>query len=396
MTYKRVLMPAALTVSSLESTLYREIRPLSRRALLLDLSPCQFMEVPVLLHLISFLKKRLAWNLPTSLRLPKSQSVLDFLQIWRFPEAFVEATGTDLNQICEGTNSDYFDNPPPETRARYAGRLVHTDDGWERLLSMRYLEINTFHRQLRLFNSSLALTEAAKWKHIGDVLHRALRGPGNLFASRIVYEALMNAVRHPGASLIQTASYLRWPKNEEDGSGFFTISFWDDGLSIVGTLRTALQSGRSIRPVYNLGIQASYRIRYQEGYGAISEPEIVKSDRRLGVNDDDDSLLLAAAFPGVSSNPSSHQTHPETKATIEDTELLLPGMGLYLLSNAAISVYGGQVFVRSGHYRMTLSAPEGNEDFTVEIRHYKRWPRVLGNLLTVKLPLEYLRNTAYD
>lgn len=360
---------------------YGPVRLLTRSDLEFDLSACRFIEVPVLLYLTSLLQTRLKRNLHTQIRLPLATHVLDFLQVWKFPQSFEDATGYKISEIATGDNSTYFDNPPPETTLAYSGTVLQSDIGPQRLLSKRFFGVTTFQRQLSLFTPSLAMTEASKWKNVATVLRGALAGPEHLLAPRIVYEALMNAIRHPGARLIQIVSHCQWP-SQAASRGHLTISFWDDGKSIIETLLTVLKAGMSVAASTNVAL----RVKYAVADGS-SEESIVTSDLLPTQNSTEDFILLSSTFPGVTSDPG-RALEPRMPGADEDPELLRPGMGLYLLANAVIAVYSGELYLRTRKHRMVLkAAPDDSADYLASFKHYDRTPLFLGNLLTVRLPL---------
>jgi len=380
-------MPRVLSVGNIERKLYLAVRPLTRKRLTFDLSECQYIEVPVLIYLIALMKFRVSRNLPTFLVLPHEKKVLDFLQIWGFPEAVESAIGVRLSQFTVGENAEYFNHPPKDITTRYAGLVIQTEEGMERLLSKHYFSLMTFRSQLQLFNPAFALTEAAKWRNMGSVLASVLNGPENMFASRIVYEALINAVQHPSASVIQIGSQLRWPSAKIGGKGHFTITFWDDGRGIIDTLRSALDAGRSLLFSPAIAIKTNYLVELQQGFRKVIIERCLSSDREPKKEDGNYLILLASTFPGITSNPRLHAPHPETVKTAENNQLLYPGMGLFLLTNAAVSVYGGKVFIRTGRFRAIFSPSKNGHDFNVNIREYGSWPNFPGNLITVRLPL---------
>ena len=188
------VMDPSLSMANLERKLFPTFKPRDKDPVLFDLSGCTWIEPTVLLYLIATLKSRIIHGWPTTLRLPRNENVLYFLEAWRFPEAFQAATGKAFADVVDGNGAEYFKSDHTESNP-YLGAHVETPYGADRLLSKYYFEIHTFQRQRDLFEPAFALSEAAKWGRMSLVLRSVLRGPSNLLASRIVYEALANAIR---------------------------------------------------------------------------------------------------------------------------------------------------------------------------------------------------------
>jgi len=379
------VMDPSLSMANLERKLFPTFKPRDKDPVLFDLSGCTWIEPTVLLYLIATLKSRIIHGWPTTLRLPRNENVLYFLEAWRFPEAFQAATGKAFADVVDGNGAEYFKSDHTESNP-YLGAHVETPYGADRLLSKYYFEIHTFQRQRDLFEPAFALSEAAKWGRMSLVLRSVLRGPSNLLASRIVYEALANAIRHPGADTIQLVSQLvRKPRSLH---GEFVVTFWDDGTPIADTLQTAVRRGEAIRPASDIGLTAKYRVSIQNGFEAASDRGDRTSDEVPDGTGREEDFLLASVFPGTTSDATGHRDVPEEFDDPRSTMLAQPGMGLYLLANTAVSVYGGEVFIRSGNWRLKLQSMDAPDYYLASLRHYKGWPPFRGNLISVRLPLQ--------
>lgn len=404
-----IKMPLRLSVSDLESHIDRHLvhwhqggpsdsslgsRPREEPDVVaFDLRACEWIHPSALLYLISFVVRRKAARKTTNLLLPSSERARYFLEAWRFHDAFLAAVGESVASVCVGENRDFFEFAPHRENP-YAGHWVDGPFGEDRLLPKYFFEISTFKRQFNLFDSSLALSESARWDRVGQVLRRSLAGPANLLASRIIFEALLNAVRHPAADTIQIVSFMQRSR----AGGTFTVSVWDDGIPIGRTLKHAAQSGLSIAPPVDLQLRASYRRLLGHAFQKERrDGGIVRSTDIPDKSATEGDFLLASVFPGTTRDRRGHGPVPEALDDARSDVLAQPGMGLFLLANTAVAVYGGVVQLRAGDWNLKLSKPPHDEqpaddqDFgdtcDAELVDYPNWHPFNGNLVTVRLPL---------
>jgi hypothetical protein len=201
---------------------------------------------------------------------------------------------------------------------------------------------------------------------------------------------LVNAVRHPGANTIQLVSLLR--TNADRTKGEFAISFWDDGKAIAQTLQSVAQRGLHIGPATAIGLKAKYNLTTERAFAKNQVQKFITSEQMPSSAGGEEEFLLAATYPGTTSDALGH--NEDFKHFGDDRNALLaqPGMGLYLLANTAVSVYGGSVLLRSGHWSLTLKPDVQADSYLARMRHYDRWPRFHGNMITVRLPLRSERS----
>jgi len=98
----------------------------------------------------------------------------------------------------------------------------------------------------------------------------------------------------------------------------------------------------------------------------------------------DAGLLLASLFPGITCDPFGLTRPPDTPTP--------PGMGLYFITNAAVTVFGGRINLRCGREELQVSRPKrerplGRETFNVRLRTHPMSSWINGNLLWVELPV---------
>lgn len=360
------------------------------KTVLLDFSNSEFIDVPGLIYILSFVSGRQKEQKRTFLRLPNQKDTRDFLRAWNFPNAVRDVTGLTFWDSVTDEDHDYFGEDPDLGRQKYSGPIYLVGGKWYNILSRNYFSIKTF--QPSLFNSSLALEEASRWKRqvISSVLEKVLVGPESYFASRIIFEAIMNAVRHPKASIIQTASHLNKIKKQDTQINYLTVVFWDDGESIIDTLKLALHEGKRIRSFSPDELNSiSYLLRCKNHQKKLYHTETVNSNFEPDLNSSDEHFLLSSTFPGITRDAlgKEHISHPD----IENSDPIFsqPGMGLYLLVNAAINIYEGSVTFRTRNYFLSLrkSHKKFKEDILAGVTKYPEKHCFLGNLLTIRLPI---------
>jgi hypothetical protein len=313
------------------------------------------------------------------LRLPHKSDVCHFLAAWEFVPALEEVLGRPANSFLTNDQLQRIQEADDPTNNPYMDARLDRDGALQRLYSSKFFSLQSFSRQSSLFSASLAADVARDWRQvmIEHVLARMLPQGAELFRSRIVFEAMMNAIRHPQANLILTASMIR----REHSAHRFSVGFWDNGSLIPSTLRRALRKGLSIRGKAFGTVQCEYIVYAgTEGRrrGSVLPTEVPNKGAP------DASLLLASLFPGITCDPFGL-----TRLTEAPTP---PGMGLYFITNAAVTVFGGRVSLRCGREELQISRPKresarGGETFNVRLRTHPMASWINGNLLWVELPV---------
>ena len=67
-------------------------------------------------------------------------------------------------------------------------------------------------------------------------------------------------------------------------------------------------------------------------------------------------------------------------------------MGLYVLTNTTIDVFGGMLSFRTKNYFMNIKAhvdkSNAKSNYQVKVKKYGSWvPNFVGNMVTIRLPL---------
>jgi len=396
-----VLFPESSTVDAIESSLIEsqtKTQALQAATLHLDFSKTEYFDVPALLQIISVLTQRRRSGLETSMALPQKQNARDFLRVWEFGEAIEKATGVVLKEVFSENDVSCLSGDREHALLRYLVASKY-EGSLQRLLSRKFFSILTFFAKRTPVNKRMALDESERWQQalIRAVLDRHLGHADDYVGSRIVYEACTNALRHPGAKIIQTASsFLVFGKSAAARStGYLTISFWDDGSSMVETLRDAIKAGKTVQALRVPALYADYKVSVHRYSGAKDSEQTIRSDAVPDRHTPDELLLVATTFPGITRdalgldrppNPSLQRSKPEWDA---------PGMGLYVLLNTAVDIFGGRVTFRTKDLRLTVSRSEGNTNVRHKAKVTKygnEFPQFLGNMVTIRLPIKIAKS----
>jgi hypothetical protein len=365
-----------------------------RISIILNFEDLTFIEVASLVYIISFLKQEISKNHKISLKLPKSKDVRDFFRAWEFPRALKNATGITFSKLVCEENLQYFGENIDGKNQKYGGRYFQHNDKCTRLFSKNYFPIFSFMKNVSDFTSSIAFQEASRWKKqfVLEVFKKHIHGPEDYFSSRIIFEAIMNSIRHPKASIIQIASHLA---SSQDGqtykNKFFTLICWDDGNSIIDTLREPLNKGLCINYPLKTDMIDSYKVSFKDKQNLIFRNKIFTSDFIPATDSKDYEILLASFFAGITRDikGDGHLYIPDNCNKTDQYKQ--PGMGLYLLVNAAIKIYQGEVAIRTRDYFLNIKGDSDIDklcDYKVKIQKYTEPYKFLGNMITVRLPLK--------
>lgn len=392
-------IPADGTIGSVESQVDAFFCELNEEpeALELDLSACDYIEVSSLIYFIAFIKGRLNRGLSTYLRIPASETVRDFLRVWEFPRALRHATGIPFHKFVHEADLRYFGERQDSSHRRYSGWVL--DRQVDRLLSDRFFAITTFPINQSTSHARMVVDETERWEAqlVKSVLKKHLIGPEGYFANRVIFESMTNALRHPSANIIQTVSRfdVRYDATgQTTGAKYFTMAFWDDGESIITTLKRAIDSGLKVRSADVPELYSNYRVTLESAEGKKGAPQILPSSYLPDEKTSEELLLLAATFPGITRDVVGIDHVAPADMADSEKSLMLPGMGLYVLTNCVVDIFGGTIAFRTKDFFMNIkqtSARQRRVDRTryqVKIRKFhEKTPSFLGNMLTIRLPL---------
>lgn len=378
-------LPATATVPQLEELLENaSSRSTLEGTLQIDLTRTEYLDLVAAVYLIALASQRAHTGSRTVFRLPESKKVRDFLRVWRFPMGLRAATGISFVDLVDEADAHYFGENVSDDDQTYAGRLLH--HGVDRLLSNRFFAITPFHLLPGRSHTRLVFDESRRWEQgvIRSVLRKHLRGPDGYLASRIVFEAMSNALRHPAATLLLTASKFEF-RNSSTG-GHFTLVYWDNGDSMIDTLKRAIMAGRPTRSEFVPELSRNYSVVIDPGGGSRRNVE-VPGDFAPSPATEDELVFLSTCLPGITSDPEGrhHVVHPLLEAS--NPLHALPGMGLPVLLNTALEMFAGSVALRSQHLFMNIKAL-GGARYRAKIRRFQPWmPAFLGNMITIRIPI---------
>ena len=373
--------------------------------LCIDMSRVDFILVECLMTLVAEISRRQERGLGTTLRLPQSERVRAFLREWDFPIVVKQITGITFYDLVDPRDHHFFrgrggDGGVDGERSFKIYKSYHwRDQEWKVPLDMnRFFAFRTWdvadflQADDPLRFKRAVLDESERWANdtvIEAVLRNALGPYYKYLPSHIVHEAMSNAFRHGGARSIAAVSKADFGRNI-GRSRFLTLSFWDDGVPMHGTLKAALHLNKPIvSGIHGVTPQIEYDVR--QGTERLKRSSAVIP----GAEGNNEDFLLAALFPGVTSDPDGigHFPHPE----MSDPVGSLPGSGLSNLVNAAVDIFGGSVAIRSGAYFMNVkrskkTSPDATAPkYGVKIEDHGPFK---GNMVTVRLPLAGLATPA--
>ena len=362
--------------------------------ILFDFSNCPFIEVTALSFLIAFISQRSRNGLSTKIKLPLSKDVRDFLRIWNFPEALKISSGIPFSTIVVNEDLIYFGENFSLENIKYA-KTINYDNRLIRLLANNFFSFISYSIDPFIFTPRIAFDECQRWQDrlISSVLNNHLIGPDSYVSDRIIFEALTNTLRHPDAKLVQTASFFQAKKDKNANiRGHFTIVIWDDGLSMIDTLRNALKVGKKIRSTNADELYTNYLFIVKDSKGSKISEDLIGSDYSPEIDCTDEKLLLTECFPGITCDIEGRKKI-ESPMSLGDMDILnQPGMGLYILVNAAVCIFGGEIAYRTKNVFMNIKkAPKRlTKDFNYRvkaIRYNGYSPNFLGNMITIRLPI---------
>ena len=104
----------------------------------------------------------------------------------------------------------------------------------------------------------------------------------------------------------------------------------------------------------------------------------------------DELLLLATTFPGITRDITS-KGYASAELKSEHPEYDAPGMGLHVLINTVIDIFGGSIAFRTKNHFMSIKRNEPNDIGTKYISKVRvinsASERFVGNMLTIRLPV---------
>lgn len=387
-------------------------KALNREVLVIDFSDVTFIEPPTLQHLIAVTLARKRAGLQTMLKLPSGDTgprVRDFLRRWKFAAGLTDVTGIRFVDFVVDSDHRYFKGLGGDKGvSHYSGgitKITLADDGNDsapRFFPFTTWDLNQYLEAARVSDEALdnwsnELVLAVLDRHLqqkdSDATNSSTSS-GMYVASRIVFEAMTNAIRHPGASFIQSSSVLHTSRADGQASdAHFSATFWDDGTSMAATLKAAIDRHLVIRYPHPSALITRYRLNAFAADGSKVEDEaLVTSTDDLGEATPTYRLLLATIFPGVTCDVTGTGLRVHKELVDSEPALATQGMGLFALIRTTIDKFDGAVAFRTGPYFMSVKrARRGDREARYRVKILTRpdtTPTFLGNMITIRLPLK--------
>jgi len=376
--------------------------------LTLNLAEVSWIDVPALIYIAALVGDRSRMRLETTLKVPRSKRVRDFLRLWRFQAGIREITGLPFSFLVAREDLKYFGEDQDSylqaksgdptnqivlelTRRRFFGLIGHQVEG-------------------------KSIDEAIirqKWNHwrghmIMQVLNNLLPGRRGSDISRVViYEAMANSLQHPSASVMASvskvdASVLGGAPSMSNQ--MLTLSFWDNGQGIVDTLGQCLQSGLPVRAKVDGGLlKDNVKAKFYTNEGLIRK-KTIGFDWTPKMDSGASLILLSSIFPGVTRKVCQEVPAVASVEAFEGVPLNAPesspGMGLYALLRTVVDGLGGSIAIRTGGLFMNVKANAAEKGKPTEakyqakiLEHSAEIPAFYGNMVSIRIPLKHSKLT---
>jgi hypothetical protein len=370
--------------------------------LILDFSEARFIDVIALQGVIAEIEGRNKLERRTEFVVPRKLSVRQFMRRWRFAQAVKEACGLPLSSLVPERDLEYFrgragEDAEPEgyAPARYTG--LKGESAVIELESRFFFSFLT--RPLDVEPLSQVTKERARWKDrlVRSFIALHFDADGDYVPSRVVFEAMINAVRHPNSTLVQAVAKLDPARNSSDIWGHLTLQYWDNGASIVDTLRSPLQGGKPIRHPSDTEFDRDYLLfstNWEEKRGR--GRKFSSTQFQLKTTSDEGDFVVGSILPGITRDPTGGGLVVDEEVIRKDPRLARPGMGLYLLVNTVVDVFSGTVAIRSGQVFLNIGRPRAPEIRDYGPYHYRLRLRKIpdyvapfnGNSISIRVPLK--------
>lgn len=409
----------------------------SLRSIEFDFTKSSYIDPYSMQLLISYICACERYSIDTRIRLPHKDAVRDAMRAWGFQSALLAATNRTLfSYVDKDDRRRYFRDQEKQTtfdlRNFPKGKAGFGRMSKEHVELLRNRRINVAPRSKNFFGFNsfdvknlsnkirTAHNEKEDWKapNIASFLESKMGINAEYLASRVVFEALFNALRHPAAEIVQTAALPRRSKKErladasQNSGGFclslaspprtsgrsLTFHYWDDGDCMLDVLSQRLTEtgSEAFRTGKDQEFFTRYQVRYFDRTAAEEEVQQIDSDFLIDASTPQYLQLVALAFPHFSSAPNLDGQAVAEEVLTKDARLAARGMGLYLLVYATTQIMNGKVGIRTGDhyveywnngYKRTRTHPKWTYDINADVwRVPPNLPRFAGNLISIRIP----------
>jgi hypothetical protein len=344
--------------------------------LLLDMSSIGFIRVEAMVYLISFIANRKLRNLETKIKYYGNETIRYFLHTSRFFDVIKDVADIDIHDIVIDL-PDYFDKTYLAVDYFNRSNYEVTQEGHKRKLTEKgridHLRDKGFYPLVSLpfvddTEKSFTLKEEPKnWtegKPLVSIIQKSLPDKaviGDKISKHIIYESITNSIRHPNSTKL-VISCIR--------QDYYTLVIWDNGESIVETLKNELIKGNAIKTedesiddphscycIVKDKVSGRPKADNFNFYFSSEVPDLQTNEEGREYLKEEWFILLASFFPGITRDPKGID-YQESKALGTEQRPALTGRGLTYLVNAAVRNFGGEVRVRTSNYFINIKKAE--------------------------------------
>ena len=299
---------------------------------------------------------------------PNNNGVKIILYSWRFFEVLEETTGVLISEFAPGIEKEfakgievrlgstinralkYYQNIDAINiqnyfKKKYLGQdSIYFLTANEKFFPLLSLNFSTNESKQQEF-----INEKMRWKNT-ELINRILNNNfknieiKDEISEDVISETISNAIIHSNASKFFTGSFFPFydEQSKENKSFNFTINFWDDGKSIIDTLGLPLKNGEKVKSAdAEIHFRSVTKNKNQIEFLIEKEKQYIEAlftaSSELHSNLDEERILLAAFFPGVSRMPDRQ---PDLFNKV------FAGIGLSYLTNTVINKLNGEISIR--------------------------------------------------
>ncbi len=352
----------------------------------IDMSVVTYIDLPALPLLLSLMAARARERMITTIEAPRDARTLDYLEAWNFFEQLERWTGIPAAEcLTEGTREVLRLRRDRGHANRYSRELLPKHS-----LPLTEIPFDLGRPLLA------AARERERWLEgpVQNVLRTVIgRVASKVVARAVIFEGIKNTAMHSGASLVYTTAQVQQSPSVR-GQREFAVCIWDNGASIVESLKRGLSAFNGITTPHYGSIVEYFTIDvFEQGVASYSY-ELTNEDGMPPEVDDELALMISAFFFGVSADP-----RPRSDEDLPDREIgsrvaqmsggaeVYGGFGTYLITDTVAYQCGGSVEYFNGPYHLTFTTTGKPDKYRVkaEVSDVEN-AGVLGNLLVVRLP----------
>ncbi|WP_412516021.1 hypothetical protein K8Z49_32515 [Actinomadura madurae] len=350
---------------------------------IVDLTATKQFDVVALLYLLSLLSGRRGTDRRIRFKLPADARARHLLRRSCFAAAAELAAQTPFPVLVDSADLAYFGEHPPLDLLRSETGQTPRGSVLSYLIEQHHFGLSA-HRidgpqsLLRMLDE-----EVRHWGGYAmvNLLDGILFGQAIDVSRVVVQELVANVVEHPKPSTAVVASQLELRAAGSQGPhAALTIAAWDDGLSIVETLRTCLRQGDSVR-AWSPDVPDTFAVRAPHVSGGTAT---YASSWTPGTSATDEEILLASLFPGITRKAAHERPASDRTPAAKRMDY---GYGLFALYKAAVDHFRGSVELRCGATVLSLTRPDRTEPYQVTLSTQHGLEPLTGTIVTVRLPV---------